>query len=86
MAFPELYQELKDLQHKERGDRFRVLAMLGLYSLHNLSHNKKTSASTEDGLSSTEYSPNPIKDEVDKLKKTKRELKNRLLNSMGDNI
>lgn len=32
-AFPELHQELSRMQHKERGDRLRSLALLGLFSL-----------------------------------------------------
>ncbi len=86
LAFPELYQELKDLQHKDRGDRLRFLAMLGLYSLHNLSHNKKRSASFECEQSSAEGIPSSTEGKVDKLQIKKSELKNRLLSSMGDKI
>lgn len=32
-AFPELYRELSQMQHKARSDRLRALALLGLYSL-----------------------------------------------------
>lgn len=32
-AFPELYHELSQMQHKARSDRLRALALLGLYSL-----------------------------------------------------
>lgn len=86
LAFPELYQELKDLQHKDRGDRLRFLAMLGLYSLHNLSHNKKRSASFECEQPSTGGAPSSTEGKVDKLQIKKSELKDRLLSSMGDKI
>lgn len=32
-AFPELYRELYQMQHKARSDRLRALALLGIYSL-----------------------------------------------------
>ena len=32
-AFPELFRELSQMQHKARSDRLRALALLGLYSL-----------------------------------------------------
>lgn len=32
-SFPELHKELSPLSHKDRCDRMRVLALVGLYSL-----------------------------------------------------
>jgi hypothetical protein len=80
LAFPELYQELKDLQHKERSDRLRSLAMLGLYSLQYMSHNKISSAALKGEVEPAELSASDINNEVDK---TKSELKDRLLRSVG---
>ncbi|SJN15685.1 hypothetical protein FM109_00190 [Vibrio casei] len=60
--------------------------MLGLYSLHNLSHNKKRSASFECEQPSAEGIPSSTEGKVDKLQIKKSELKDRLLSSMGDKI
>lgn len=74
-AFPELFRELESLHHKERSDRLRSLAMLGLYSLNYMRQNSTGSlAPVPQFHSDTGHTP--------KLKEAQSELKGRLLGSI----
>ena len=82
-GYPELYRELAHLHHKERSDRLRSLALLGLYSLHRLGQNNEVTGSVptpdgamlEDETTEAEVSP--------RLDSAKMELKGRLLGSVA---
>lgn len=80
-AYPELHRELSKMHHRERGDRLRSLAMIGLCFLHNLgqngtppvlSNNSAAQQDPEQGKAGT----------TPKLDKAKSELKEKLLGSL----
>jgi hypothetical protein len=81
-AFPELHRELADLHHKERSDRLRSLAMLGLYSLHNMGQNRAGPPATANlsppNGADHDVSPGPSAH----VAKTQEDLKDRLLGSV----
>lgn len=80
-AFPELFRELESLHHKERSDRLRSLAMIGLYSLHNMGQNNGGSPVLVGQGSSTE--PDSHSGQKPRLNEAQKELKGRLLGSIG---
>lgn len=81
-AFPELFQELESLHHKERSDRLRALAMLGLYSLQFLGQNKHGSPAIVPQFSDTEPEPQSDTEPTPRLKEAQKTLKGRLLGSV----
>ncbi|WP_347364514.1 hypothetical protein [Vibrio vulnificus] len=73
-AFPELYKELSQMHHKDRCDRLRCLAMLGMYALRG-------------GVMTTvQHSSPPIEELVEEkdknLDKARIGLKSKLLKSV----
>ena len=73
-AFPELYQELSKMHHKERCDRLRCLATLGMYALRG-------------GVMTTvQHSSPPFEEQIEeknnKLDKARNELKGKLMQSV----
>lgn len=81
-AFPELFRELESLHHKERSDRLRSLAMLGLYSLNFMSQNKESLPVLVSHSSSKEPEIHSDTEHTLKLKEAQTELKGRLLGSV----
>lgn len=82
-AFPELFSELAEIKQRDRCDRLRLLATLGLCYLRDLGQNNRASIIDENELvvekKQKEPSPEPA------LDKTKNTLKERLLGSLGSN-
>lgn len=81
-AFPELFRELESLHHKERSDRLRSLAMLGLYSLHFMGQNREGSPALVPQPSPQESEPHSDTGHTPRLKEAQNELKGRLLGSV----
>ncbi|EGR2699365.1 hypothetical protein DUG79_18930 [Vibrio parahaemolyticus] len=73
-AFPELYQELSQMHHKERCDRLRCLAMLGMYALRG------------GAMTTVQHSSPLLEEQVEeknnKLDKARNGLKGKLLQSV----
>ncbi|KGM26703.1 hypothetical protein [Photorhabdus sp. RM96S] len=79
-AFPELYRELSQMQHKARSDRLRALALLGLYSLRfsgNIGSFEQQSSERQPAL----VQPEPERLD-DKLNSQRDSLKGKLLGSV----
>lgn len=74
-SFPELHEELSPLNHKDRCDRMRVLAMIGLYSLKGTG--VAAGAVESKALETKESSASESKNVS-----AKSELKNKLLGSV----
>lgn len=80
-AYPELHRELSQMHHRERGDRLRSLAMIGLCFLHNLGQN-----GVPHGLSANSAAQQDSEQEKPeatlKLEKAKSQLREKLLGSL----
>lgn len=81
-AFPELFRELELLHHKERSDRLRSLAMIGLYSLHFMGQNNGGSPALVSQGSSTEPDSHSDSGRTPRLNEAQKDLKGRLLGSI----
>ena len=80
-AYPELHRELSQMHHRERGDRLRSLAMIGLCFLHNLGQNSVPPVPSTN--SAALQDPEQGKPEAThRLDKAKNELKDKLLGSL----
>uniref|UniRef100_UPI0036D7D00F hypothetical protein n=1 Tax=Photorhabdus sp. RM322S TaxID=3342825 RepID=UPI0036D7D00F len=79
-AFPELYRELSQMQHKARSDRLRALALLGLYSLRfsgNIGFFEQPSSERQ----TAQPQPEPLQDDA-KLDSKRDSLKGKLMGSV----
>lgn len=59
-TYSELYQDLKNVPSRERGERIRMLAMLGLQSLKLTSHSNHHHARLVDEFENQQASPDHI--------------------------
>ncbi|MFC6674035.1 hypothetical protein [Marinobacterium aestuariivivens] len=81
-GFPELFRELERLHHKERSDRLRSLAMIGLYSLYNIGQNNSGSPVSAPHPAYGVVDSPPDNEMPSQLDAAKKELKGRLLGSV----
>jgi hypothetical protein len=79
-AFPELYRELSQMQHKARSDRLRALALLGLYSLR-FSGNIGSFEKQGSEIQLLQHQTEPVQADA-KLKSQRNLLKGKLMGSV----
>ncbi|ASK03626.1 hypothetical protein C6Z68_003632 [Salmonella enterica subsp. enterica serovar 4,[5],12:i:-] len=79
-AFPELYRELSQMQHKARSDRLRALALLGLYSLR-FSGNIGLFEQQSSDIQPTQHQTKPVQAD-EKLNSQRDSLKGKLMGSV----
>lgn len=75
-SFPELHKELSPLNHKDRCDRLRVLAMIGLYSLRG----------TDTGVAASAVEAQPLGKEPNENEGRKSKVQSVLMNKFLSSV